>query len=506
MSGAQLAVRETRLLEAARNNDLARVANLLKDGDLKGAQDPQGYSAIHWAILNRNIKMLGQLLLSLDKSARTLTDRGECKPIVLAAKEGDWRSVLKFAEYEAIPGAGYDIALLYAVKANQTQVVTALLQNGARGDARSETLQRTALHYAVENRNATIIKALLEYEADQTLEDVDLDNPLQLAVKRQHWQCVIALAKHPLESNRLLYSQALLAAVRQNQYHAAKALLEAGADPNFQVEGDKKTALHWAAVNNNPELVALLIRYHAELDMKDSDNHTATHIAILEENSRLLSWLLYFDEEKDLESSSSKQAGLLQWAATQRKSETLPYFRVARVTPERPRAIEVLIGASDINRIKSENQQLDFTTRLSNGLHPLSYAVELNNLEVVKTLLSYLDEAHESRKTAFDIAVSKNRWECAKAIDPERALVAYLDTFYYKRLSFFSCQNKQVKNDLMRQANTCLLENPALEQERVWSLLAESKTAKYHQFKFWSSEETRTVKACKSKLTTGMVA
>jgi ankyrin repeat protein len=497
------------LLEATKKNNFSEVQRLLSLGNVSNLlQDDKGNTALHWAVLFNNPEMLGVLLDRLPQNARTLKRKDEYKALVLAAQKGYWDCVLKFALHQAIPRAGYDIALLLAVQANQYHVVNALLNSGAQCNARSLLVQRTSLHYAVINHNPKLLRLLLKQEANQTIQDDDGENPLELAINLPDWECLRVFAEFKIEANRALYDEALLRAASANKYHVVRALLKAGASPNHIDETTQKkhTPLHYSALNHNPEMAALLVRYGADIEAKDDEGSTPIKIAISYEDTRYIAWLISLKASTPaLKEADESSSGLdkfmhdaITYAADNYKAESL---NILDSNAYRPKKIEKLIAQGDIEGLTAcTTRDINFDEPLEpHGLFPLSYAVKLNLVDVVQCLLLKIGKDHTCLEKAFDVAIENKNWACAKAIFPEKALVRYLDETYRKQLSFFSCHNTDVKKAFLREASKCVRDDSHCDTTLFYGLLAESKTARYRQFKFWSHEETHTASVCKQR-------
>ena len=76
----------------------------------------------------------------------------------------------------------------------------------------------------------------------------------------------------------------LMQAVIDNNVETVKLLIQHGANVNTQDYLGKTSALHFAAQNNSPELVELLLINRAEVDIKDINGNTPLSDAVF--NSR----------------------------------------------------------------------------------------------------------------------------------------------------------------------------------------------------------------------------
>ena len=104
----------------------------------------------------------------------------------------------------------------------------------------------------------------------------------------------IAAALGELQAPRRDEAQLMLAvAVINDQVEAARTALEAGADVNaFLPIHEHSTALHQAALTDDPELLALLISHGARRDVRDTVwNGTPLDWAIHEERQRARAFL-----------------------------------------------------------------------------------------------------------------------------------------------------------------------------------------------------------------------
>jgi ankyrin repeat protein len=79
-------------------------------------------------------------------------------------------------------------------------------------------------------------------------------------------------------TRNFLQNMPLHAAAAGGRIEAARALLQAGADPNARQHG-ANTPLMTAAFQNNRELVELLIAFNANVDLRNDEGKTAADVA-----------------------------------------------------------------------------------------------------------------------------------------------------------------------------------------------------------------------------------
>ena len=84
-------------------------------------------------------------------------------------------------------------------------------------------------------------------------------------------------------------STALHAAVEGGKTHAAKLLLERGANPNI-IDTWKKTPLHFAAQKGNVEIVKALLAHKADLTIKDDFGRSLLDSASKEVREAVADW------------------------------------------------------------------------------------------------------------------------------------------------------------------------------------------------------------------------
>src|SRR5215472_7670381 len=87
------------------------------------------------------------------------------------------------------------------------------------------------------------------------------------------------------------YWDNLARAAAQNDAAHVKLSVENGANPN-QSDDQSRTALHYAAMNGNLQIVAILIKAKAKLDVRDKLGNTPLHLATERNQTEVLQLLL----------------------------------------------------------------------------------------------------------------------------------------------------------------------------------------------------------------------
>lgn len=153
-----------------------------------------------------------------------------------------------------------DSILIKAIKQNQPLIYLEKIIKGNPDLINSRgSLGNTALNVAVKGKSQEIIQMLLENGADPNIANNLPNSPLIWALK----------ANRPIE--------------------IVKVLLKYGADVNF-IGHMNKTALTWAKIHHREDLIELLIRYDADIDLADSnilDEEEETSTIILNQEDRI---------------------------------------------------------------------------------------------------------------------------------------------------------------------------------------------------------------------------
>jgi ankyrin repeat protein len=233
------------IVDAAKAGNLAAVQSLIKQKADVNAAEADGTTALHWAARADNVEM-----------ARTLLRAGA------DAKKANRYGVTAL-HLAAVNGAGADVnavlpegetVLMTASRTGRAEALEALLDAGAKLDARERFYGETALHWAAAENHAEAVRLLLTRGAD-----VDERSNAQ-AYRRRSGQSVMPLGSW----TPLMY------AARQNATQAGKALAAKGAKLDL-VDPDGATALVIAIINANYDFAAMLLDAGADPNVVDKD-------------------------------------------------------------------------------------------------------------------------------------------------------------------------------------------------------------------------------------------
>jgi ankyrin repeat protein len=259
LAGVVAARAEPAIVDAAMNGDLKTVRTLARQPAAVNAAQPDGMTALHWAVQRRDLEMTNLLLNA--GADFTLTNRTGAKPLYLAAINGDAAVIGRLLDAgedanAVLTAEGESVLMLVSYTGNP-DAVKLLLARGA--DPNTQQFRgQSALMWAAAEGHAEVVKLLLAGGADPALSSAASTKP----------------ERRPPGG-----MTALLFAARQGKLEAARALLDGGADVN-QAGADTTSPLLIAVVNGHYELASLLLERGANPNVADSNGRTPLYAAV----------------------------------------------------------------------------------------------------------------------------------------------------------------------------------------------------------------------------------
>ena len=254
-----MAQAEPAIVDAAMNGDLKTVRALVRQAVDINATQPDGMTALHWAVERRDLPMMNVLLEAGAK--HDLTNRTGARPLYLAATNGDAAAIARLLDAgedaNALLTAEGESVLMLTSQTGNAEAVKILLDRGANPNTQ-QLRGQTALMWAAAEGHADVVKLLLARGADPGLSSTASTKP----------------ERRPPGG-----MTALLFASRQGKLEAARALLDGGADVN-EAGADNTSALLIAVVNGHYDLASLLIERGANPNIADSNGRTPLYAAI----------------------------------------------------------------------------------------------------------------------------------------------------------------------------------------------------------------------------------
>jgi uncharacterized protein len=269
-----------RLVAAVKAGDRAAVRTLGRDRQLVLATEPDGTSALHWAVRSAD-RELATMLIEAGADVRA-TNRYGVTPLMLAVENADAATV------DLLLGAGADpntalpegeTVLMTAVRAGDVKVVSRLIAGGARLDATENFHGETPLIWAAATDRAEIAKVLIAAGAD-----VNGRSRQDSFSRRAQGLTILPLGSW----TPLMY------AAREGALQTATVLLDAGADIDL-TDPDGTTALAVAIINLKFDVAAMLIRRGANPNIADSTGMTPLYAAV---DMNTITWTFGLPEPK----------------------------------------------------------------------------------------------------------------------------------------------------------------------------------------------------------------
>jgi ankyrin repeat protein len=301
---------DSRLADAAQQQDRPSVSSLLKQkADVNAAQG-DGMTALHWAASKDDLAM-ARMLLAAGANVKAETRLGGLTPLFMACRNGSAamiEALLKAGADAKQPNAQGTTPLMIASASGSADAVKALLEHGADVNAKEAAHGQTALMFAAALNRDAAVKTLIAHGADAKITtkavepgcgsvfnrsacaDEEEGKPAQekktggkdAAVGKK----TTAAGGKPEEPRRRRGAAvmggmtALLFAARDGQMDSARALIEAGSNVNDAGAGEKMSPLVMAIGNGHYDLAKFLLEHGADPNLASTAGLTALYAAV----------------------------------------------------------------------------------------------------------------------------------------------------------------------------------------------------------------------------------
>ncbi|MCC6511501.1 MAG: ankyrin repeat domain-containing protein [Pirellulaceae bacterium] len=243
------------LADAVEAQEFDTATRLLKSELDVNATQPDGMTALHWAIHHNELE-LAKLLV--DRGARIeVKTRYGVTPLFLACQSGHHELVQWLLTSGANPNTALpngETVLMTAARTGRVAPVKALIAASAEVNAR-EKKEQTALMWASAAGNTEVVDELIKAGADLKATLSSGFSALFFAVREGHTDVVLRLLKAGCDVNSVMNTQSnlkfsrgrlsttpMILAVENGHFELGKKLIDVGADPNAHPSG--YTALH----------------------------------------------------------------------------------------------------------------------------------------------------------------------------------------------------------------------------------------------------------------------
>jgi ankyrin repeat protein len=252
---------DLRLLDAVKRRDQKAFATLLRaKADVNAAQ-PDGATALAWAVYLDQPAM-AEALLKAGAKANTTDEYGET-PVTLAAANGDAALVQRLLAAGGNARAtrwNGETVLMIAAGAGSLDAVKQLVLHGADVNVADPIKGQTALMWAAAEGHSDVVAGLVEMGAKVDGASKGGFTPLVFAITKNDLPSIKTLLKAGANPNLALPSggKPLMVAMQYRYTDAALTLIEGGADINIKDRAGN-TTLHLAAQQGDLKLVNELL-------------------------------------------------------------------------------------------------------------------------------------------------------------------------------------------------------------------------------------------------------
>jgi ankyrin repeat protein len=262
------------LADAAMQKDSAAVRAMIAQKVDVNAPQPDGTTAIHWAVRNEDMAMVDALLKA--GANPNASNRDGATPMYLAAESGNVAMIDRLLKAGVDPNATFlnhkETALMVASRSGNPAAVKLLIEHGADVNARESLRQTTAIMWASEQNHAEVVKLLAEHGAD-----------VNAVSKINVYEKQYGLNAKVKDTGNTGGMTSLVLASRENAREAVTALLDAKADINKQT-ADGTTPLIVAVQNGHYQLATYLVERGANPNIQNSKGWNALYLAVKNRN------------------------------------------------------------------------------------------------------------------------------------------------------------------------------------------------------------------------------
>ncbi|XP_020603898.1 palmitoyltransferase ZDHHC17-like isoform X2 [Orbicella faveolata] len=173
-------------------------------------------------------------------------------------------------------------ALHWAAINNRIRIAEYFVSKGAVVDQKGGILNATPLHWAVRQGHLEMIVFLMKHGADPSSLDIEGCSCLHVAVQHSQMGAVAYLISKGMDVDQLDrngMSPLMWAAYRCFGLELTRMLLTMNASVPLADKFHKNTALHWAVMSNNHNVIRILLKAGASMDALNAEGQSAYDLA-----------------------------------------------------------------------------------------------------------------------------------------------------------------------------------------------------------------------------------
>jgi len=326
------------LVTAAKDGDRAAVQSLVNGQAKHAVAGAEGTAALVWAA-TRNDLAMADLLLRAGANAKAANEFG-ATPLYAAAAHPDPAMAEKLLAAGADPNAPLmsgETPLMEASRRGNLATVRVLLSKNANPNARESNGGQNALMWAVSQRQSAVVEELIKHGADVQAGSKTGFTPLMFAAQ-------------------------------QGDADSTRILLRAGAKPNDVQPKTGLSALMIASAMANAKAVDVLLDNGADPNLADTNGYTSLHRVV---------------RDSDYGINLAGKDAILTVVKSLLKHGANPN---ARLVQDKEKAAEEIKNGNV--QIEGKRTAVTVDEIILQGATPLFLAAEVNNLDVIKTLVS----------------------------------------------------------------------------------------------------------------------
>ena len=259
---------DRRIVEAVKSGDQAEVTTLLRQRVNVNTPEPDGTTALHWAVRDDDLALADKLIRAgADVKAG---NRYGVTAVYLAAVNGNAAMIerlLKAGVDANVAGPEGETALMTAARTGKVEAADVLLAHGAVVDAREGWHGQTALMWAAAERHPAMMRDLIAHGADvNARSNLEKWERQTTSEPREKWLPQGSMTP-------------LLFASREGCVECVTILVEAKADLNA-ADPDGINPTISALINGHYDVAGRLIDAGADVNLADKTGRTPLYAAV----------------------------------------------------------------------------------------------------------------------------------------------------------------------------------------------------------------------------------
>jgi len=456
----------TALMVASASGNTKMVDELLRAGASLNATDENGTNSLMWAAF-KNQRDTSKQLIEKGISVYS-TDNYGMTPLAMASSGGNLEACMVLLSYTAPKGEKIEgesliaiqksyidmadsygrTALIYAAENGQITLVRYLLKKGADPNIK-DSYGETALMDAAYNGNKEVCKLLIKNGADVKATDSAGNDALAFSMAKPGNESTVNLiidsikpeiSKYPKQKKNALL---LESAAYGKNLDFVKFLMENGADADYADNGI--SALGCAVSNGSAEMAELILKNSKDrqtlVNSKDSNGLTPLMYASAKGNKEMVSLLI--QNGADIYAKDGNEAGLVQFNYDQKKKTEENASSLLRNNDDIYIKSKNRKGWSRLRHGSAQEMEKNVTSLLqkkegiyvkAEGLTPLMYAASAGRGEICAILLQnakdkedYANIRDNFGSTALMHASSSNQFGAVQLLVSSKADVNVRD-------------------------------------------------------------------------------